>query len=295
MKKYNLALIITAAVILELTATIQYFMARRGVTTEIIQKANRDMEQNQQLVAVKSLVESAVTNHIDEVEEVVDSADQLFNIVAKIVRINRNIVGAGVAYRPGYFEKQGKTRLYSPYAFDQNPESSTRKNDRALPNVKSRLLDFDYTTREWYQEAMKNDTCIWTEPYVDKGGTYIVMCSYTVPVKDRNGNKVGVLFADVPLSDLTVMANEMYSGIDRSGLYVFILQIVGILAVILIIWRATIAFRRYKERNIDPEKDHLVEQVAKLKEINRRLTERNMDLAKKLQTAGQQTDPHWFG
>ena len=84
------------------------------------------------------------------------------------------------------------------------------------------------------------------------------------------------------------MASGVYQGMDRSGMVIMLMQVIGLLALLLIIWRARSDFRNYKETVVDPEKQHLEEKVAKLMEINRRLTDRNMELAKKIQTADQQ-------
>ena len=63
------------------------------------------------------------------------------------------------------------------------------------------------------------------------------------------------------------------------------------------------ALRRYKERYVDPEKHHLIEQMEKMREVNNRLTKRNQDLAKKVaemqsrlnSQVNQASDQHWFG
>ena len=63
------------------------------------------------------------------------------------------------------------------------------------------------------------------------------------------------------------------------------------------------ALRRYKERYVDPEKQHLIEQMEKMREVNNRLTKRNQDLAKKVaemqsrlnSQVNQASDQHWFG
>ena len=60
--------------------------------------------------------------------------------------------------------------------------------------------------------------------------------------------------------------------------------------------------RRYKEQNVDPEKEHLIEQMAKLREVNARLIKRNQmmadkyaDLKGRLNSPIQTRDEEWFG
>ncbi len=68
----------------------------------------------------------------------------------------------------------------------------------------------------------------------------------------------------------------------------FIIQIVSLLIIALIVWLAIKAFKRYKEQVVDPEKEHLVKQNEKLRHVNRRLTDSNLDLAKKLEALRSQ-------
>ena len=64
-----------------------------------------------------------------------------------------------------------------------------------------------------------------------------------------------------------------------------------------------VASRRYKERYVDPEKTHLVEQVEKMRQVNTRLTKRNQELAQRVaemqarlnSQVQQRSDQHWFG
>lgn len=54
---------------------------------------------------------------------------------------------------------------------------------------------------------------------------------------------------------------------------------------------------------MNPEKQHLIEQMEKMREVNNRLTKRNQDLAKKVaemqsrlnSQVNQASDQHWFG
>ena len=99
------------------------------------------------------------------------------------------------------------------------------------------------------------------------------------------------------------MMTNINSDINRSGVITLIIQLVSMLLMGFIIWRAVSASRRYREQFLDPEKDHLIEQVEKMREVNTRLTKRNQELAKKVadlqqrvtSQTSQVSDQHWFG
>lgn len=295
MKKYILAIVIAAAVMLEMVVAVQYFLAQRGIKQELLEKAARDMEQSQRVASVKAEVESAVRNIKASVRNNLATPDQYYGIMTRLVMDNPHIVGAGVAFKPDYYKEQGKEYLYSPYAYEEGVVASLEKRKVIKPQMRTTLLPFDYTTREWYQKPMEDGKSLWTEPYMDQGGTHIVMCTYVEVVRDKNNYPVGVFYADVPLEDVSLLADGMYSDISDNGKVILIVQLLGFVLLGFVIWRAASASRRYKEEKVDPEKEELIEEVERLKSLNRHLTDRNQDLAKKLQRQNEASDPHWFG
>lgn len=295
MKKYILAIVIVAAVMLEMVVAVQYFLAQRGIKQELLEKAARDMEQSQRVASVKAEVESAVRNIKASVRYNLATPDQYYGIMTRLVMDNPHIVGAGVAFKPDYYKEQGKEYLYSPYAYEEGVVASLEKRKVIKPQMRTTLLPFDYTTREWYQKPMEDGKSLWTEPYMDQGGTHIVMCTYVEVVRDKNNYPVGVFYADVPLEDVSLLADGMYSDISNNGKVILIVQLLGFVLLGFVIWRAASASRRYKEEKVDPEKEELIEEVERLKSLNRHLTDRNQDLAKKLQRQNEASDPHWFG
>ena len=224
-----------------------------------------------------------------------------YRIAAGLVKNNPHIVGAGAAFRPDYYKSKGLAKLYAPYVYDRQPDIKAKKKKTTAAMVTATLLPFDYTTREWFSKTIEDGNSMWTQPYLDQGGTHIIMCTYVMPIEDRSGMIVGVFFADVPMEDVSVLSMEIHKGIINCRTVLFFIQVISLLIICFIVWLAVRAFRRYKGQYVDPEKDHLVEQMAKLREVNTRLTKRNQDLAEKLADLRQRmaadsqtTDTNWY-
>ena len=289
MKKYSLILIIAAAVIIEVMGAAQYFMAKWGIQKEMLVKAERDMKESQRVATVKGEVESAIRNILPNVERAVSNPDQLSVLSAGIVRNNSNVVGAGVAFPPDFYKSIGKNGLYAPYSFDDRPAEDLLSTKKSTPHIHSTILGFDYRDREWFQKPMTEGVSLWTEPYLDKGGTHILMSTFVTPVK-VSGKTVGVFFADVPLKDVSILSESLHSGVSDNGVRIIIMQVVSILLLGIIVWRAVVASRRYKEQMVDPEKEELINRLSKLQELNHRLTMRNHDLAGKYRDLQKQME-----
>ena len=302
MKKYYLILIIAAALLLETMGAVQYFTATYGIQNELLNKANRDMEQSQRVANVKGEVESALRNIYNAVAMSIDNPKGYYRIAAGLVKNNPHIVGAGIAFRPDYYKSKGLGSLYAPYVYDREIDASMKKKT-TNPILTTTLLPFDYTTREWFMNPMADGKSLWTQPYVDEGGTHIIMCTYCMAVKDPSGQTAGIFFADVPMEDVSQLSMDIHKGIISSRTLLFFIQIGSLLIIGFIVWLSFRAFRRYKDQYVDPEKDHLVEQLAKLREVNNRLIKRNQELAEKVAklqnhlktVSSQSSESHYFG
>jgi hypothetical protein len=303
MKKYYLILVIAAALLLEVMGAVQYFTATYGIQNELLDKANRDMEQSLRVANVKGEVESALRNIYNAVAMSIDNPKGYYSIAAGLIKNNPHIVGAGIAFRPDYYKSKGLESLYAPYVYDRQPDVAVKKKKTTNPILTTTLLPFDYTTREWFINPMEDGKSLWTQPYVDEGGTHIIMCTYCMAVKDPSGQTAGVFFADVPMEDVSQLSMDIHQGIISSRTLLFFIQVGSLLIIGFIVWLSFRAFRRYKDQYVDPEKDHLVEQLAKLREVNTRLIRRNQDLAEKVvkmqnhlkTVSSQSSESHYFG
>ena len=66
---------------------------------------------------------------------------------------------------------------------------------------------------DWYRIPKESKKSSWCEPYFDEGGAEVMMCTYSVPLANRDGKVYAVLTADVSLEELThhVAAIKPYS------------------------------------------------------------------------------------
>ena len=300
--RYSLTLIVAAAIIIEVLGAAQYFMARSGARNELLAKAQRDMQESQRVAMVKTEVETALKNAEHSIHLTLGTPETSYSIASRIIQVNPHIIGVGVAFIPNYYKDKGRNGLFLPYTYDDQPSIASKGKRTGKPHIRTHIPSLDYTQRDWYKTAMAGQRQ-WTEAYVGEGGLSVLMCTYSIPVTDKSGRTVGVLFADVTMEDATVMMSKLNHGIRKSGIVTLGIQLVSFLLLSFIIWRAVVASRRYKERYVDPEKTHLIEQVEKMRQVNTRLTKRNQELAQRVaemqarlnSQVQQRSDQHWFG
>ena len=140
-----------------------------------------------------ALVESAVENSAWIVGERLADPDYMFRITGELVQNNPFIVGSTIAFEPNFFPSKGY--YYSAFSYkDENGE---------IKRIQQGGETFKYHGMDWYRIAKESKKSSWCEPYFDDGGAKVMMCTYSVPLMNRDGKVYAVLTADVSLADLT--------------------------------------------------------------------------------------------
>ena len=80
---------------------------------------------NGRTYGVLTNVEVAIANTVPEIEERLNSPDDLYSIVERILRLNPVIVGSAIAFEPNYYPDKGI--FFSPYAYRQDATTIATK------------------------------------------------------------------------------------------------------------------------------------------------------------------------
>ena len=230
----GIAFIIVAAVLSQVVNALQYVYTRRNIRKQTTENIYKNMVKLQRTAKLQTSVESAVEATMGEVIVHLNDPDLFYGITSRLVSHNDYIVGSAIAMRPGYYPQ--KDKLFAPFAY---PES---KNGKGQPCVK--LLPYDYTQQEWYATPFRKDSAMWTEPYFDKGGSELLIRTFSMPIHDQADHIVGILTADVFFKDLATDDDFAYDDLDRINFVGFILQLLGLLLVVYIVWRYTSKFKQ---------------------------------------------------
>lgn len=190
----NLAMLIIAAVMIQVSGAVQFFFARNGIRKEVDVRAQSEMRMKSlEIQQMLSGVESAVDNINSMLEWTIEHPDNIYPFLEEFVKCNPNIQGAALAFEPDFFPDKG--HWYEPYVL------------RGANGVFSRtqIADslHDYHNMSWYKEGLVAESGRWTEPYIDNEGAQGVICTYTFPVKNSKGEVVAVFGADLLLDWLT--------------------------------------------------------------------------------------------
>ena len=196
--KSSLAIILTAAVLVELTNGVQYLFAKRGIQNEVEHRAKSELRaKSLEIENVTTAIEVAVNNMVWAVEAGLANPENIPNITRKLLENNEQIVGAGVTFVADYYPKYGHwCELYV-----------ARRSNGDIEAEQIGGPDHDYLQSSWFSGAIAANEGYWSDPYYDEKGARMTLCSYFAPVHDQNGQVVALLGADVSLDWLSELIN----------------------------------------------------------------------------------------
>lgn len=186
-------LVLTAGLMLAV-ATLSALSASRTVKHEADVQAEKVLDNAiLEIERVITEVERAVDNLDWIVEQNLSDEEFLYTVTQELVKTNPNVIGSAIAFEPGYYKGRP---YFCPYSYEG--DVSHEIHSIQMGNEK-----YDYPTLDWYQIPKLLGRPYWSEPYYDDGGAGQRMSTYSMPLKDAEGNLIGILTADISLKWLS--------------------------------------------------------------------------------------------
>ena len=192
--KKELLKISTAVVALMLVSVIYYFHIRQEALVLAGKRAESTLKNAEMMIHIRTgKIETIVNSMQPMVKYAIDDPDAMYDIARHTVESSSRIIGAGIAFKEDYYP--GKGRLFEVYVGHQ-------KDSDTLVSKQIGDSSHDYLQMDWFQEGMVSQKGIWSDPYYDNAGGKTFLMTYCAPVRDKSGEVVGVIGADVTLDTL---------------------------------------------------------------------------------------------
>ena len=196
-KGSRLILILLTALLLELVAALQYTYTRNLLIREEERVTRMELTMESEVV-LHTLEEAELSMYENEwsVQQSLAHPDSLFGAVERMIQSNSSVAGACIAVLPDYYPEKG--RLFEPYAH--------REDGRILVDQISGP-DHDYTLGPYFQQALREETEFWSDPYDYGTDPVQKLTTYTYPVRDRSGRLAAICGLDIDLTWLSDTLN----------------------------------------------------------------------------------------
>ena len=192
-----LGIILLAGLLIEIVALVQYNYAHSLLEEEL--DNHTESEMTLKAVRVRGILRSherMTRNYLWPVRQQIHHPDKIYPIIHRIVSTNHDVMSSFVAFVPHYYPEKG--RLFEPSAYRSGGDSI----------VVRQLADpYDYTTREFYHEAVENGNSSWSDPYVDEFASGNEVVTYSMPLTDENGRVVAAFGIDMDTQSIVDTLN----------------------------------------------------------------------------------------
>lgn len=193
-------ILLTAALFLITAITVNRY-SYRYVRSEAITNAFSQLKAlNMEMEGTLSSISTAMNNIAPRAEWLaLNSSDttEFMSLLRDVLANTPQLTDIVISLKP-YFYRDHHT--FSAYAF---------KGDDSIHTYMINRDNYDYTYYDWYVIPRCTGNSYWTDPYIDKVWGNLSMCSYSVPLKDREDRFIGVLCAGIETAWFTDMIDSI--------------------------------------------------------------------------------------
>ena len=161
------------------------------------------LHSNEKIRGVLSDVYVAAINNISSIARDIDNPDLLQKHLERMVAQNMYMSSCRVIFEPDFYPQ--KRHNYEIYAW--------RDSTGVVRGKQMNENHPDYLEHVWYKAAFENEEGDWTPPYFDRAASHQLTTTYMTHIHDAQGNRVGMLGADVSLEWL----RERHQRVDREN------------------------------------------------------------------------------
>jgi len=196
-----IAIILLAGLLIELMSLAQYNYAHSLVKEELDYRVESELTLKS--MRVKSILKSSekmVLNYRWPVQSNLHSPDKIPGIIKRVVATNKDVMTCFVAFVPGYYPDRGQ--LFEPVAIRRGDSVFTTQIASAT---------HDYTHREFYQQAVVEDSSVWSDPYMDADASGKHVTTFAMPLTDNTGKTVAAFGIDLSTKGIIDTLNTRHN------------------------------------------------------------------------------------
>ena len=206
-------ILVIAALLLELTSLIQYLYSKRGMRAEADKRAKSELRiAKLEIEKITQGIEDATLNTAWMLEDELDHPADLHQVMHRMMDHDTVILNGFAAFLPNYYPEKGL----------RYEQVLSRRGTNSYQVLNFSTEAHDYLATDWFQEPIRTGEGYWSEPYFDKDGVKTMVVTYAVPLKNVEGQTVGIYGVDVSLAWLGEIVgaihpyNESFSTIESS-------------------------------------------------------------------------------
>ena len=217
--RVSLWVVFFATIIFVVALSFLFYQAREAVRQEAINSATQILDKTSLRVeGILNRVEVASNMTKWLVERHSEQPDSMLVLSRGLLANNPDFYNCSIAFEPYYYKNRGC--YFSAY---------TKHVGDSIRTIQGGSDNYQYFYVDWYLLPKLLDRPCWTEPYMDLDvptNTYEMVTSYCQPLKDKQGEMIGVINISLSITWLsqTISAIKPYPNsysimVGRGGTY----------------------------------------------------------------------------
>lgn len=199
--KISVYVILLTAVLFLITAVTVNRYSYRHVRSEAVTNAFSQLKAlNMKMEGTLGSISTAMNNIAPRAERLAlnnsDTADFL-GLLRDVLANTPQLTDIVICLEPYFY--QGEYR-FAAYGIKEKDSIRTYMIHRR---------NYEYIYYDWYVIPRCTGNSYWTDPYIDKAWGQLSMCSYSVPLKDREGRFIGAFCAGIETDWFTDMIDSI--------------------------------------------------------------------------------------
>ena len=152
---YSLLIVVCSAILVELISLAQYRSHRKVLFEELGKRTAIELFSNTEVIThTLESAEGTLQEHLWDIRRCLSDADSIMAATGRLVESNDRIVGACIAFIPGYYPEKG--RLFEPYA---------TKEGGVVQISQIASESHDYSQNPDFIKPLEDGTPFWSDPY----------------------------------------------------------------------------------------------------------------------------------
>lgn len=169
----------------------------------LVEESKMDAEQRldgtvQHIDNVLMSIEQSAGNVYQDLLSHLDQPDRMVDYCSRLVECNPYIYGCVIAFSPNYYSGREQFIAYVHRKTYNSPELI--KSDTSV--------NYPYTQQNWFTETMKTCHSAWVDPGQNDGNRLEPIISFCLPIRDYNGECVGVIGVGLSINLLSQIVLE---------------------------------------------------------------------------------------
>lgn len=197
--RLNTLVVVDIVMLLVLSLGGLFYFTRKALVEESKMDAKQHLEGTiQQVDNVMMTIEQSAGNLYYDLIDHLDQPDRMMTYCRQLVECNPNILGSVIAFQPNYYPGQ---ELFIKYVHRQKYNSPELIMSEESVNI-------PYTQQKWFSETMETCRPAWIDPGQNHVSRIEPIITYSLPIRDRSGECVGVIAVGLSINLLSQIVLE---------------------------------------------------------------------------------------